>query len=61
MGMEVRNAQLGDTVQLMITGMIGHYTGKVIEMDKDGLPIIQVEETGLFARLKMGDYILIER
>ena len=59
--MEVGDAQIGNIVRLMITGRAGKYTGKVIEIDDNNYPIIKVEETGLFSRLKMGDYVLLER
>lgn len=58
--MEVKDAKVGDVVLLMITGMTGRYEGEVIEKDKNGFPIIKVEEEGPFARLKNGDYVLIK-
>ena len=59
--MDVGDAKVGDIVIVMITGMLGRYEGTVIEMDRYGYPIIKVEEEGPFSRLKMGDYVLLER
>ncbi len=55
------SVKIGDIVSIFITGMIGKYTGEVIEFrEHDGSPVIKVEEHGPFARLKTGDYILLE-
>ena len=59
--MEYQDAQKGDVVLLMITGMTGRYEGKVIEIDQRGYPIIEVEKSGPFSRLKNGDYVLLKR
>ncbi len=59
--MDVRDAHVGDTVLLMITGIIGKYEGVVVEIDERHCPVIRVEESGPFARLKMGDYILLRK
>lgn len=61
MCLDAKDAEKGDIVSLMITGMIGKYLGKVIDFDDLGYPIIKVEEVGPFSRLKWGDYVLIER
>jgi hypothetical protein len=57
MCLEAWDAEIDDVVQLLITGKKGRYIGKVVEKDDKGYPIIQVEK----ARLKWGDYVLLDR
>lgn len=59
--MEIQDAHIGDVVLIMITGIIGKYEARVIEMDEKGYPILEAEKTGPCARLKMGDYIILKR
>ena len=42
---------------IWITGMIGHYIAEIVEEDP---PVLKVEEEGLFARLKAGDFGVVE-
>ena len=56
---DARKAQrsVGSLIVIMITGMIREYIAEVISK----VPLIlKVEETGPFARLKDGDYIIFE-
>ena len=54
------NPEIGTKVEFQITGCTGRYSGTIIEINRDGSPIIKVdgEETGPYSRLKVGDYII---
>lgn len=53
----------GDRFRIMITGMIGSYTAKVVDFDdiRGGTPILKVENDETWPQLKNGDYIIQER
>lgn len=63
--MEIKELKVGDDITIMITGMIGDYRARVVEI-VDGWPQLKVltpdgaEDQSWPMRLKMGDFILRE-
>ena len=51
------STEVGQLLVIEITGMLGTYLAEVVEQDP---LVLKVEETGPYARLKDGDYIILE-